>query len=529
MFDYVIRGGKIVDGSGNPWFPADVGITGDRIAAIGELGDAQARNTIDAAGKVVAPGFVDSHSHSDRTILINREATSSVYQGVTTEIVGNCGMTYAPITDVSRATMEQFVHSASPGVEVNWSSFGEFLDIVAEGTAINLGLLVGHNALRRGVLGRENRQANEDEMRTMESMVAEGIDAGAIGLSFGLEFMPGRVADAEELRRLCAVAASRNKMTAWHVRNRDRRFVEAVEEAISVTRSVGAGLHLAHLSAKPGSSPRAWNRVMEAVRLARDEGHDVQCDMIAFTVGPGLLATILPDWATQGSLDKIQTRLRDPQVREKLVDESDRYWFLFHYRKWDKLTLSGCRSHPEWVGMTFREIGQATGKDPFDVVYDVLADEGEAMDEVWINGVLFSEGDIVEWLSDPLFCIASDGLTVKESGPSTRFANHPTNYGWAPTVIQKYVHELRAFSLETAVHKMTSMSATRFGLYDRGLLRRNMMADVIVFDEEKFKTRATYANPFVYAEGMEYVFVNGQMALDQGIPTDQLAGRVLGH
>jgi N-acyl-D-amino-acid deacylase len=331
------------------------------------------------------------------------------------------------------------------------------------------------------------------------------------------------------LQRLCAVAGQRRKMTSWHVRNRDRRFLEAVEEAIAVTRAAGAGLQLSHLSAKPGSTPRAWNRCMEAVRLARAEGHDVQCDQIPYTIGPGLLSTILPTWASQGSVGEVQARLRDPAVREKLVAESDRYWFLFYYREWDKLTLTASRSHPEWIGLTFREIGEAAGKDPFDCVYDILADEGEGMDQVWINGVLFSEGDIAEWISDPLFSIASDGLATRDSGPLVEITNHPNCYGWTPLVFQKYVHELRTMRLEEAIRKMTSMPAVRFGIVDRGILRANMMADVIVFDEKRFQTRSTYLKPHVYAEGMEDVIVNGCLALEDGIPTGSLAGRILGR
>jgi len=363
----------------------------------------------------------------------------------------------------------------------------------------------------------------------MERLVAESLDGGAIGLSFGLEFMPGRVSEPEELRRLCAVAGSRHKMTSWHIRNRDRRFVEAVQEAVDVTREAGAGLQLSHLSAKPGSSPRAWNRCMEAIRLARSRGQDIQCDMIPYTVGPGGMATILPNWATSGTTAEIQARLRDPATREKLKAESDRYWFLFYYRQWDKLTLTRNRTHPEWAGKTLREIGELAGKDPFDIVYDILADEGETMGQVWVNGVLFSEGDIIEWLNDPLFCIASDGLAAQVDGPTARQALHPASFGWTPRVVQTYVRELRAFSLETAVQKMTSMPAARFGLYDRGLIRAGAMADVVVFDPARFTTRATFLKPHVYAEGMDYVFINGQTALAQGKPTGVLAGRVLGR
>jgi N-acyl-D-amino-acid deacylase len=527
MFDITIRGGRIMDGSSTPWFRGDVGISGDRIAAVGDLSAAEARTNIDATDKVVCPGFVDCHSHSDLTILANREASSSIFQGVTTEIVGNCGLGFAPITDKSRKGMEKYIQGFCSDVPVDWFTFGEYLNRIENGIAINIGLLVGHGVVRRAVMGTEHRTPARDEMEAMERLAAESLDAGALGLSFGLEYLPGRVADAEELRRLCAVAARRNKVTAWHVRNRDRKFVEAVDEAISVTQETGAALQLSHLSAKPGSSARAWNRVMETVRLARAEGHDVQCDMIPYTVGPGLLSTILPDWVSRGSTEQVQARLRDPVVRAQLVAESDRYWLLFYYREWDKLTLTASRSHPDWIGMTFREIGEAAGKDPFDCVYDILADEGETMDQVWINGVLFSEGDVAEWISDPLFCIGSDGWTTKNDGPLAEVTNHPSCYGWTPRVIQKYVREMRTMRLEEAIRKMTSMPATRFGLTDRGMLRANMVADVIVFDEDDFQTRATYFKPHVYAEGMAYVIVNGRIALREGTPTGVLSGCAL--
>ena len=527
MFDILLRNGKIVDGTGAPWFVGDIGIAGDRIAAIGNLSEAHGRRDIDAAGKLVCPGFVDCHSHSDLSILANLEATSSIYQGVTTEIVGQCGLGPAPISDISRAAMAQTVAHACPNVRADWSSCREFLDRIGAGVALNVGMLAPHGSIRRAVMGMADRAPTEDEMCAMERLVAESLDAGLLGLSFGLEYAPGSVAEAEELRRLSVVAAQREKPTAWHIRNRDRRFVEATEEALAVTRQAGAALQLAHLSAKPGSSPRAWNRVMELVLLARASGQDVQCDMIPYTTGPGLLSTILPMWATQGSAGEVQARLRDRNVRETLLAQSERYWLLFHYREWDKISLASCRAHPEWIGMTFRQIGAAAGRDPFDCVYDILADEGEGMDGVWINGVLFSEGDVCEWLAHPLFSIASDGFTVKDSGSWREVANHPNCYGWAPTVLQKYVHELRALRLEDAIRKMTSQPAARWGLTERGLLRAHMAADVIVFDESQFRTRATYAKPHVYAEGMEYVIVNGRVALELGVQTAEMAGRVL--
>jgi len=527
MFDTLIQGGQIVDGTGSPWFPGDVGIAGDRIAAIGNLAGAKTCRRIDAAGKIVCPGFVDAHAHSDLTILANRGAVSSLYQGVTTEIAGQCGISLAPVAPNCRALIERSVASTSPGVQLDWTTCADFLERVAEGTAINIGIQAAHGMLRRVVLGMENRRPTEDELRALERVVAEALDAGMLGLSFGLEYFPGSAAEFEELRRLCAVAAARGKLTSWHVRNRDRHFVEAIEEALAATQQAGAALQLAHLSAKPGSSPRAWNRVMELVRLARAQGQDVQCDMIPYGVGPGLLSAILPAWATQGSPAEITARLRDPQARQKMMADCERYWLLFYYRQWDKLTLAASRAHPEWIGLTFREIGQAAGKDPFECVYDLLADEGEGRDNVWINGVLFTEGDVGEWIQDPLFSIASDGLTTRDSGPWRTITNHPGSYGWAPRVIETYVRERRTLRLEEAIRKMTSQPAARWGLLDRGVLRAGLKADVIVFDAARFRTRATYARPHIYAEGMEYVFVNGRLAFEAGAPTGILAGETL--
>jgi N-acyl-D-amino-acid deacylase len=527
MFDVLIRGGRIIDGTGNPWFLGDIGILKDRIVAVGSIPEADAAVQINAHGKVVCPGFVDCHSHSDQTILANRQAASSLYQGVTTEFVGNCGLGFAPISERNRQAMTKAVGNTCPGVPLDWGEFAEFCDRIAEGTAINMGLLVAHGVVRRAVMGMADRCPTETEMVAMERLVDEALDAGALGISFGLEFMPGRAAHGEELRRLCAIAGRKDKITSWHVRNRDLQFLEAVDEAISVTREAGATLQLSHLSAKPGSGYRSWNRVMEAVRLARAEGHDVQCDMIPYKVGPGLMSAILPAWASQGSTQEIQARLRDRIVRKQLVAESNRYWFLFHDREWDKLTLTVSSSHPEWVGMTLRQIGESANKDPFECVFDILADEGEGMDQVWINGELFSEGDVAEWIADPLFSIASDGFTTTEGGPLSTLTNHPNCYGWTPTVVQKYVRELCLLSLESAIRKTTSMPAQRFGLMDRGILRPGMYADVIVFDEERFTTASTYGHPHIYAQGMEYVLVNGRLALQHGTLTGDLAGRVL--
>ncbi len=527
MYDILIRDGKIVDGAGAPWFRADLAIAGDKIVALGDLRDREAAVTLDAAGKIVCPGFIDAHSHSDLSIQANPTALSSLYQGVVTEIVGNCGLSVAPVSEISRPILRRQLRTPEPDPTLDWTTFADYLGRLAGQIAINIGAQVGHGSVRRAVLGHRAQPPTEDDLRALERLTAESLDAGALGLSFGLEYAPGSDAGPEELRRLCAVAASRRKLTSWHVRNRDRRFEAAIAEAIDVTHAAGAALQLAHLSAKPGSSPRAWNRVMEQVHLARAAGDDIQCDMIPFVAGPGLLSAILPEWAWRGGPAEIQARLRDPATRRRLAEDSDRYWLMFHDRQWDRVVLATSRAHPEWVGLSFREIGERAGADPFEAVFDILADEGEGMEGIWITGFLFSEGDVIEWMRDPLFSIASDGFTARADAAWAPVANHPNSFGWTPLVIQKYVGEYRAMRLEEAIHKMTGMPAARFGLPDRGILRPGLQADVLVFDAARFKTRAAYAQPHHYAEGMEQVIINGQWALRDGRPTGARAGRLL--
>jgi N-acyl-D-amino-acid deacylase len=528
MFDVLIRGGKLIDGSGNPWMRSDVAINGDRIVAVGALSQAGATRVIEAQGCVVAPGFIDSHSHSDWTLLANPGADSSLHQGVTTEITGNCGLGYAPVTDLSRVAVEKMAELYMPGVALEWQTFGQYLDRIEEARpGINLAVFAAHGPVRRSVVGMANRPSTPGEQRIIERALSEALDAGAIGVSFGLEYMPGRTASREELLAMCRIAGEQDRMTAWHMRNRDRHFEESTGEIISLISEAGVGAQLSHLSAKPGSSTRAWNRVMEQVELARAQGCDVTADMIPFTIGPGLLANILPDWIYDGGLEKTITRLRDPEIRARLKGDCDRYWLMIAAGEWEKVTLTASTKFSALSRLTFAEIAEKRGGDPFDAIFDILAEEGEAMDQVWINGQLFSEGQIREWISHPLVMLASDGWTTKEQGPIAAVANHPNCYGWTAEILGRCVRESQFFSLAEAIRKMTSLPAARFGLVDRGLIRPGMVADIVVFDAERVTNRATYLQPHRYASGFHTVLVNGEIVLEDGKLTGARAGKLL--
>ena len=530
MYDALIRGGKLIDGSGNPWMRANVAIDGDRIAAVGALSHAEATRVIDAANLVVAPGFIDAHSHSDWTLLAVPGADSSLHQGVTTEIVGNCGLGYAPVSDRNRVAVEKMAELYMPGIAPAWRTFGEYIDrIVDARPGINVGVYVGHGPLRRSVVGMSNRPSTSDERHTVEKGLSEALASGAIGVSFGLEYMPGRTAAREELLAMCRVAQEHDKVTGWHMRNRDRHFEESTDEVISLISETGIRAQISHLSSKLGSSPRAWNRAMERIELARARGYDVTADMIPFTVGPGLLVNILPDWIYEGGLQDTIARLRDPETRSRLKGDCDRYWMMISEGQWEKVTLTQTTKFPKLFGMTFAEIAELRGGDPFDAIFDILAEEGEAMDQVWMNGQLFSEGEVREWISHRLIMLTSDGWMARAEGPAAEVANHPNCYGWTAEILGNCVRDQRFFSLEEAIRKMTSFPAARFGLYDRGLIRPGMLADVVVFDAETVTNRASYLQPHRYPTGFHAVLVNGEVALDGGELTGVRGGRLLGR
>src|SRR5687767_1403744 len=528
VLDTVILNARVIDGSGAPWTRADVAIQDGRIAAVGGLQDAQARTTIDAAGKYVSPGFIDCHSHSDWSLLANRDCDSTLMQGVTTEVVGNCGMSYAPVTSLNEDRLATDVSRTSLGATIQWRSFAEYLDHVrGGGIGANYAFLVGHAAIRSSVMGSDERPATPDEIGGMERALAQALEEGAIGFSTGLEFVPGRAATRDELVALSKVVARYHRLHTSHQRTRNERFVESVEEILGVCREAGARLQISHNNKRLGAPEGAWERTMDLQDEARRGGLDVSCDTTSYIAGLGLMAAVLPPWLFDEGPAMAAERLADPTIREKVKNDLHRYWLMIAERQFDIVWLGRTSNSPEFFGKSFEEIGQLSRKDPLDAYLDILMKEGAGIADAGMFGQVKSPEHLRELMQHPLVALEADAWTASAEGPLAALVNHPASFGWTARILGDYVRDRRWLRLEEAVHKITAMPAAKFGLRDRGLIRPGLAADVVVFDADTIRDNASFDKPAVYPSGIEHVFVNGRAAVAGGTLTKLRAGEVL--
>ena len=534
MYDILIRGGWLVDGTGNPVYRADVGISGGRIVALGRLEGADAAQCIDATGLLVSPGFIDCHSHTDWSIHANPLAQSTIRQGVTTEIVGNCGYSSAPLHGASRGTVTSRLRTHVYQGPCNWTTFAEYLDAIrALGTSCNLGFLVGHNALREAA-GIEGAQGSAAQHERLEALTREALEAGALGMSTGLEFEPGRLAPTEELVRLGRVLGEYDALYASHIRNRDAHLQAAIEEFVTIVRAgnEGGGFlrgEVSHLNVRYGSgAPEGgWERAVETVQRARDEGLDVLADTTPYADGIGQLAAILPPWVKEGGAASTAARLRDPAVRARLRGDCDRYWRFIHRGEWGRVRMARNALFPELSGLSFPEIAALRGCDEWDCCFDILAAHGERLDSLFVIGAIKADDLLVKMATHPLYSLASDGYS-SSTDPTFRIpCAHPIHYAGMLHYLTHYVRDRGVLRLEDAVRKMTSMPATHFGLADRGLLTPGYWADVVVFDLAALEEVSTIERPEAYVRGVQHVLVNGTPVVSAGAHTGARSGRVL--
>jgi N-acyl-D-amino-acid deacylase len=529
VFDIVIRGGLIVDGTGGPARREDVGILGDRVSAVGDLRDAQATLSLDAEDKVVAPGFVDPHSHSDWTLHSNRDADSTIRQGVTTEIVGNCGISNAPVSEASEAVIASRLRSHGYPERPTWRSFEEYLDDVSSGgTAQNLAFFVGHSTVRAAA-GVGPKLATDEEVDSMAHYVAEALDAGVLGMSTGLEYSDGRYASTTEISQLARVVARHGGYYASHIRNRDARLLEAVQEFLGIVRSSGAAGQVSHLNVREdtGAPPQGWHRAVGLVQTARQEGLDVEADTTPFAQGLGLMTAILPEWLLRDGFEEAAKRLSDRAVRERLRGDCDRYWRFIAKGQWYRVRLQSSPQFPEWAGLRFPEIADLAGKDEWDCYFDILAAAGKDMGDLSMVGDLFTEKHLADMISHPLFSLGVDSTSSSVKLPLARITASPLPYRGHIEYLVHHVREKKTLSLEEAVHKMSGKPANRFGLQGRGILREGSYADVVVFDLSALKSDSSFERPAVYPEGIDAVLVNGRLVVDHGAHTGARSGRVL--
>ena len=536
-FDLLIRGGRLIDGSGAPGRLADVGITGDRITAVSNLSavpDADVGSVIDATGHVVAPGFVDPHGHSDSSVLIDGALASHLRQGYTTQLSGNCGYTLAPLTAASRALLEPDLRARD--LDPAWHSFRGFLEAVeARPLGPNVAFLVGHGTIRSAIMGPASRGPNLVEMTAMIAHAEEAMEAGALGISTGLIYPPGIHARPDEIAQLVAIAGRRDGLYATHMRNEAGEVAAAIDEALTTARAAEAysrrpvRLQVSHLKAAAMSVYGQGPALIAQLERARAAGQDVEADQYPYTAAHTTLATILPPDILALDLDAAVTALRDPATRRRI-----RQVQATGIAGWENVALDPgwagtviafCPSRPHWNGRSMAEIAADEGGDPAELAMDALADDRLAVDVVLH---CMDEGDLEAIMSVPWVSVCTDGEAKRPGHPVLgRGVPHPRSYGSAPRVLGRYVRERSILALETAVAKLSSVPAARLGLADRGLLRVGWKADVVIFDAETVADTATFDDPARYPIGIRDVIVNGRAAVRDGDETGDRPGRLL--
>jgi dihydroorotase/N-acyl-D-amino-acid deacylase len=528
-YDVVIQHGRIVDGTGSPWYSGDIGIRQGRIAAIGNLTGATARRTIDARGMVVAPGFIDMLGQSELTILVNPHLPSKIYQGITTEITGE-GSSVAPVNDaILKADRVGYEHY---GINPDWRTFHEyFARLEKQGMGINLASYVGATQVRRMVLGDDDRAPNATELERMQTLVRDAMRDGAVGVSTALQYAPAPYASTEELIALAAEAAKFGGIYATHMRSEADAIIPAVDEAVRIGREARIPVEIWHLKTAGKAN---WGRMPEVIahiQQARDSGVDITADTYAYPAGFNTFSAIIPPWAHDGGDAKLIERLKDPVIRARIRREMETpggHW----ENEWQEVTgpesiLVGAVANPKLLplqGKTVAEIARLWGKDPFDTIFDLLIE-----DHAYTNVALFimSEPDIALALAQPWVSICNDSEGTAPDGLLGKEHPHPRAYGTFPRILRKYVREEKKLTLPDAIRKFSALPAQRMRLTDRGVLKEGMWADVVVFDPETIRDLATFENPNQLSEGMRFVLVNGVPVIDEGKMTDALPGKVL--
>ncbi len=524
----LIRGGSVVDGSGAPARRADVAVEGDRIAAVAPSLAGEAARVVDATGKTVAPGFIDMHSHSDLFYFACPSAESKIRQGVTTEVVGMCSFSQAPVRPEQQALVKGWVGGIGLTPELEWETFGRYLDTLRGiRPAVNVVHFVGHGALRIAAMGFEARPADAGEIKTMERHLGEALDAGAWGFSTGLVYPPSSYADTREIVALARAMAPRGGQYSSHIRGESAMLLDSIAEAIRIGEEGGVRVEISHVKA---SGRENWPKLDAALRLlddARARGVDVAGDVYPYNAGSTKMDNLMPAWSHEGGMPKLLERLADPKVRRRIADEC-----LVDGERWgtvsqggvgfDQIFIASCRRR-ELEGLTLAQLAHQSGQAPADALMNLLLEE-----RCTVSMVSFSQSieNVAKVLAHPALTIGSDSIPLFEGAGDKPGKPHPRSYGTFPRVLSEYARERRLFSLETAVNKMTGLPAQRLGLCERGLVQAGYFADLTVFDPRTVKDESTYPDPHRYPSGIPLVIVNGAVAVDGGRAITR-AGRVL--
>jgi len=531
VFDVLITGGRIVDGTGAPWFAGDVAIAGDRIAAIGRLSGSPARRTVDATGLVVAPGFIDMLGQSEFNVLVDGRAASKIMQGITTEITGE-GTSIAPVN-------ERMIREAKPG----WDHYNVVQDFTTlagyfqrletrSRTTINIGTFVGAGSVRDYVIGSDNVPSTPATLERMKALVADAMSEGALGVSSSLQYVPDRFNTTEDLVELAKVAARYGGVYLTHLRSESAQIDQALDETFAVAERARIPAEIWHLKTAYKANWGRMPAVLTRIEDARRRGLDVTANQYPYTRASNDLDSCLPLWVREGTNDQMIARLKDPALRARIKAEMDDPNAAGWENQWygsgggDGVMVASVLNPGlrKYEGLTLAQIGRAEGKDPRDALIDlVIADQGQTACIISI----MDEADVRVALAHPLVSIDTDSGAKAEDGPLSESRSHPRAWGTFARILGKYVREEKLLTLEEAIRKMTSRPAARVGLHDRGILRLGMAADITVFDPAAIRDVATFEDPNHYSVGVRHVFVNGRAVVADGAITAERPGRPL--
>jgi N-acyl-D-amino-acid deacylase len=528
-YDLIIEHGHVVDGTGAPWYSADVGIRGGRIAAIGRLDKASAKRRIDAAGRVVAPGFIDMLGQSEMTMLVDPHVLSKVFQGITTEITGE-GNSIAPVNEsIAREGSAQFKHY---GIKQDWTDFaGYFARLERQGMGINLASYVGATTVREMVIGYGDRAATPSELGQMQALVADAMRQGAVGVSSSLEYAPAPYASTEELIALASTASQYGGIYATHMRSEQEAIMTALDETIRIGREAHIPVEIWHLKAGGVNNFGLMPEIVARIERARAAGVDIAADTYAYPAWANEMSAFIPPWAHDGGNAKMVERLKDPGARARIKKELAQV-----STEWDnewqsvpgpEAILISTVTNPELLGLQGRNLAQianSRGTDPMDTLLDILVEDNG---QTYVAVFAMSEPDIALAAEQPWVSFCNDSSGTSPEGLLGKEFPHPRAYGTFPRVLRKYVREERRIRLEEVIRKFTSLPASRLRINDRGVLKAGMWADIVVFDPQTITDRSTFSAPNQLASGMQWVLVNGVPVVTDGAPTQALPGQVL--
>ena len=537
MLDIKIINAKIIDGTGSPAYDGEVGIVEDKITKIGDLSNEDAKTVIDAKGNVVAPGFIDMHTHSDMSLVYDRNASSRIYSGVTTDVIGNCGIGVAPVKLENKQLLLDYLGTRIVGsmpveLELKWDTYKSYFEYMEQNPpAVNVAPLLAQGPIRIYEMGFSKEEPTDKELENMVELADDCMKQGPLGMTSGLVYLPGEYTTQKELVELCKKVAKYDGFYATHMRNEGDEIFEAMDEAIDVARQSGVRLHISHLKCLGHKNFGQTDKLFAKINKAREEGLKVSFDVYPYNAGMTSLSAMLPPWMFEGGVDKMVERLTDEKNRKQIVHDIENGlpgWQNFggSLRSWDDVTIvSVTQDEDAWMeGMKLTEIAAKWDKDLYNTMFDILYKENG---RVQITIVLMDENDVQTILSHPDSMVGSDSMSLATEGLLAKTSTHPRAFGTQTKVLSEYVRDRKCFSLEAAVRKLTGLPAEVLKLDRRGTLKEGNFADVVIFNPDTVKDKATYANPKQYPEGIETVLVNGVVALENGKQVNVLPGRLL--